>query len=106
MQEQITKMVVDYFGALSHPTRIEILELLEEEGQMYVSNIAEKLKKEQSNISRHLNALKRTGIVEFEGKGTRSFYKIKDEAIYKILDTVKSILRKELKEERKILAAF
>ena len=106
MSQSITEKIADFFQGLAHPTRIEILELLKNKDQMCVCEIVEKLKKDQSNISRHLNALKRVGILEFRGEGTRSFYKIKSEEIYKTLDTVKSILRKELKEGQKILAAF
>jgi len=106
MQELITKMVADYFQGLGHPTRIEILQLLKSKGEMCVCEIVEKLKKDQSNISRHLNALRTVGIVEFRGEGVRSFYKVKHKDVDKILDLVKSVLHKEVREGQKILEAF
>jgi len=106
MEELITKMVADYFQSLAHPTRIEILELLKDKHEMCVCEIVEKLKKDQSNISRHLNALKTVGVVEFRGEGVRSFYKLKHKDVDKIIDLVKSILHKQVKEGQKILEAF
>jgi len=106
MQQPITNMIAGYFQALSHPTRIEILQLLKGRNEMCVCEIVEKLKKDQSNISRHLNALKIAGVVEFRGEGVRSFYKVKHREADKLLDLVKSILREQVKEGQKILQAF
>ncbi len=106
MQAVITKLIADYFRSLAHPTRIEILQLLKDRDEMCVCEIVEKLKKDQSNISRHLNALKRSGIVEFRAEGVRSFYRIKYSEICRVLDLVKSILHKQAKEGQKVLQAF
>lgn len=106
MQQPITNMIAGYFQALSHPTRIEILQLLKSKGEMCVCEIVEELKKDQSNVSRHLNALRAAGVVEFRGEGARSLYKVRDKDVDKILDIVKSILHAQVKEEQKILEAF
>jgi len=106
MQEPIVKMIAGYFQALSHPTRIEILQLLKNKGEMCVCDIVEELKKDQSNISRHLNALRTVGVVELRGEGVRSFYKVKHKDVDKILDIVKSILHAQVKEGQKVLEAF
>lgn len=106
MQDYINRMLSDYFWSLSHPTRIQILQLLRDKGEMCVCEIVEILRKDQSNISRHLNVLKRNGIVEFRAEGVKSFYKIKQAKVYKILDLVKSILHKQTREGQKILEAF
>ena len=106
MLEPISDMITSYFQALAHPTRIEILQLLKNKDEMCVCEIVEKLKKDQSNISRHLNALKRSGIVEFRGEGVKTFYKIKHNEAYKIIELVKSILYRQVKEGQKILTAF
>jgi len=106
MRQPIINIVAGYFQALSHPTRIEILQLLKNKGEMCVCEIVEKLGKDQSNVSRHLNALRTVGVVEFRGEGARSFYKVKHKDVDKILDIVKSILHEEVKEGQKILGAF
>jgi ArsR family transcriptional regulator len=106
MEEPITEMVADYFQALTHPRRIEILELLKDGHEMCVCEIVRELKRDQSCISRHLIALKGAGVVEFRSQGVRSFYKVRNNEVYRILDLVKSILQKQVKEGQKILRAF
>jgi len=106
MEGSIIKMVTSYLLALAHPTRIEILELLKDKNEMCVCEIVEKLGKEQSNISRHLNTLKAVDIVELRDEGTRSFYRIKHKDVDEVIDLVKSILHKQAKERQKILEAF
>ncbi len=106
MQKSVSSMVAGYFQALAHPTRIEILQLLKGKDEMCVCEIVEKLKRDQSNISRHLNALKRAGIVGFRADGTRSLYKIRDKNIYIIFGLARDILQKALKENQKVLQAF
>jgi len=106
MGELINTIVANYFQALGHPTRIEILELLKSRNEMCVCEIVEELKKEQSNISRHLNALKRVNILSLRAEGARSFYKVKSTDVEKILGLVKSVLYNQLKEGQKILGAL
>ena len=106
MHELLKRMLAEYLQAFGHPTRIEILQLLRSKDEMCVCEIVEELKKDQSNISRHLNALKGVGIVEFRSEGVRSFYKVKNDDVYKILELVKSILQRQAKEGQKILEAF
>lgn len=104
MYEYLDKFVAEYFQALTHPTRLEILDLLKYKEQMCVCEIVLELKKEQSNISRHLQALKQAGILELKSEGIRSIYKIKNNNIYKIIDLAKDILRTEIRIKQKYLA--
>ncbi len=53
--------------ALSHPTRIEIVYMLQE-GPLCVCEIVDILKGEYSNISRHLTKLARAGVLSAEKK--------------------------------------
>ncbi|RQD78047.1 MAG: ArsR family transcriptional regulator, partial [Candidatus Syntrophonatronum acetioxidans] len=62
MGDRIIQKKADYFKALSHPTRIKILELLRE-GELCVCDILEELKLEQSNVSQHLAILRKQGIL-------------------------------------------
>ena len=103
VRNDISKMLAEYFAALSHPTKIEILKLLKGGKELYTCDIMKKLKKCQSNISRHLSPLKRIGIVEFRRKGTRTYYRIKNRDIYKILDIAGDVLYRHANERHKIL---
>ena len=103
MKEKIYEAEAEYFKALSHPTRIKILQYLKE-GEKCVCEIVPYLKDEQSNISRHLATLKRAGILSSEKKGVSVYYKIQDENIYKILTLALSSVKKIAKEKAAILS--
>ena len=79
----------EYLKALAHPTRIRILEILEEEGRC-VTNIGEKLDLKQSNISQHLGILRSRGILSLTREGGHSIYCIRDPRALKILSLLKN----------------
>ena len=57
MQEKIAQRKADIFKAISHPTRIRILDLLSD-GEHCVCDIFEGLNVEQANTSQHLSVIK------------------------------------------------
>jgi len=85
-QDRLTQ--AEYLKALAHPTRIKILELLDQEGRC-VSNIGEKLDLKQSNISQHLGILRSRGILSLRREGGHSIYCVKDLRALKILNLIK-----------------
>ncbi len=87
--DQEKTLQAEYLKALAHPTRIRILELLNQEGRC-VSNIGEKLDLKQSNISQHLGILRSRGILSLRREGGHSIYCIKDTRALKILSMIKS----------------
>ena len=86
--DQDKTVIAEYLKALAHPTRIRILELLDQEGRC-VSNIGEKLDLKQSNISQHLGILRSRGILSLRRDGGHSIYCIKDMRALKILGLLK-----------------
>ena len=86
--DQDMTVYAEYLKALAHPTRIRILELLDEEGHC-VTNIGEKLELKQSNISQHLGILRSRGILSLRREGGHSIYCIRDPRALKILHLLK-----------------
>lgn len=77
------------FKALSHPTRLHMVELLLE-GEKCVNDIKDLFNVTQPNISQHLNILKYTGIVDFRQNGNlRCYFLTNKERIKKIIEAVK-----------------
>jgi len=62
VNQKVYEVQAEYFKALSHPVRIKIVHYLRE-GEKCVCEIVPYLREEQSNVSRHLAALKRAGIL-------------------------------------------
>ncbi len=67
--------MVDIFKALSEESRLRILSLLMD-NEMCVCEIESSLKMTQSNVSRHLTALKQSGILENYKKAQWTYYKV------------------------------
>lgn len=99
MTEKQFDMTTMFFKALSHPTRLKILDRLKSEEELCVCHIYEDLNLEQSNVSQHLKVLKNQGILASQKKGLKVMYRIKQPEIIKILDLAKESLSKQLREE-------
>ena len=67
------KIIAQFFKALSHPTRLMIVnELLNK--KRCVNDIEEILELKQPNISQHLNLLRLLNIVDFKQDGNKKCY--------------------------------
>jgi DNA-binding transcriptional ArsR family regulator len=88
------------FKALGDRTRLEIIEMLREFGEMSVSDIQAKLEKEQNLISHHLSCLKNCGIVSSRKNGKSVIYSIRNKRILKLItisdEHVRSLLESVL----------
>ena len=73
--------------ALSHPTRLHLLDLIRE-NRPCVRTMEEALGLTQSNISQHLSLLRNTGIVESRREGNQSCYRIKNLEVEKLLNII------------------
>jgi len=72
--------------AIAHPMRIAIIELLQDEKKMNVTEIYGKLKIEQASASHHLNLLKNKGVLGSKRDGKNTYYFLKSNAINQILE--------------------
>ncbi len=64
------------FGAFAHPTRLRILNLLQDRKEICVCDLHEILGETQPKVSRHLAALRRAGLVEVRRDGKWKFYSV------------------------------
>ncbi|SJZ65141.1 ArsR family transcriptional regulator [Cetobacterium ceti] len=77
--------------AMGHPLRLEIIQLLSENGDMCVCKIQEKFKSSQSNLSQHLKILKEAGILESTKVGGWVHYNLKNKDVINIINILKEI---------------
>jgi ArsR family transcriptional regulator len=90
------------FQALAHSTRLQILEVLRD-GELSVSEIISRIGRDQANISQHLANLRLRGLVVNRKEGNQVFYSIRDRALFKVLDLMRSYSRTHLKEHMSLL---
>jgi len=85
--------------ALSDPTRLSIIDLLKD-GERCVCEIYPAIDQEQPNVSKHLNQMKRAGILDSRKDGLRTLYWIKNADVLEILRYTDAILQREFEEDR------
>jgi ArsR family transcriptional regulator len=74
-----------YFKALSHPTRLQILDMLRL-GEVCVCHIEAALAKRQAYVSQQLMILREAGLVEARKDGLQVFYRIADPTTAALLE--------------------
>jgi DNA-binding transcriptional ArsR family regulator len=85
-------LVAKYFRVLSDPTRVRVLELLDERGEMPVGELAERLGQSQPKVSNHLACLRWCGFVERERRHPNVFYRVADPRVLEVLGLGRALL--------------
>ena len=91
--------------AFSNPTRLEILDLLRN-NELSVTELMEKTKLSQANISQHLSIMKSKGIVTSKRNGKNIYYKLTYPRIIKAFDIIREVLVEKLKKNGNIVEKF
>lgn len=81
--------LAEVFKELSHPVRLKIVCSLVKKDTCNVNKISEELKIPQPTVSQYINVLKNADIITGYRKGTQVYYKVKNNEIRKILESVK-----------------
>jgi len=103
MQDALRRFKSDIFQALAHPTRIAIVELLRDEGEVSVADVFERLGVEQANASQHLAVLRSKHIVVNRKEGNQVFYSLRDPLLGKVLDVMRDYFHAHLAENMNLL---
>ena len=102
MQDPLRRFKAEFFKALAHPARIKILELLYS-GEMSVNELQTHLEIEASTVSQQLAVLRNRNIVEARKVGTSVFYRVRDSAVFELLEVARKIFNNHLIDTRAML---
>lgn len=103
MDERLRQFKAEIFQALANPTRIAIVELLRDEGEIAVATVHERLQLEQANVSQHLAVLRNKHIVVARKAGNQVFYSLRDRLMGKVLDLMKQYFNSHLEASLAVL---
>src|SRR5215210_1635830 len=81
-----------YFRALGDPTRVRILELLRDEGELSVGELVERLGQSQPKVSNHLACLRWCGFVHTRRVHPVVYYRIADSRVSQLLGLGRALL--------------
>jgi ArsR family transcriptional regulator len=87
--------------ALAHPTRLIMIETMQDEGEICVGDLVEMVGGDQSTVSKHLAVLKAVGLVEHKKQGQRVLYRLALSNVADLLDCVESIIEEKFRTARK-----
>jgi DNA-binding transcriptional ArsR family regulator len=85
--EKVFLQVASYFNVLSEPARLRIMYAVCA-GEKSVSEVVEMCGTSQANVSRHLMALHKAGILMRRKEGVTVYYSISDSATVEMCQTV------------------
>jgi len=85
-------LIAKYFTVLSDPTRVRLLELIDEHGELSVGELVKRLREPQPKISNHLACLRWCGFVSRERRHPNVFYRVADPRVMELLALGRALL--------------
>ena len=87
-----TDLVAKYFRGLGDPTRLRILELLRDKGELSVGELVERLGLPQPQVSNHLACLRWCGFIEARREHRTVYNRIADERVAQMVELADALL--------------
>jgi DNA-binding transcriptional ArsR family regulator len=85
-------LVAKYFRGLGDSTRVRILELLREHGELSVGALVERLGQSQPKVSNHLACLRWCGFVVARREHPSVYYRVADDRVAELLALGRALL--------------
>ena len=86
-------LLAKLFNGFANSTRLSILVLLTQRGEMKVGELVEELGAPQPRISDHLRCLSWCGYVRVRREGRNAYYSIADESVLEMVSLGEALLR-------------
>lgn len=102
MPDALRQFKANIFQALSHPTRIAIVEQLRV-GKLSAGEIIERLGLEQANASQHFAVLRAKNVVVSRKEGNQVFYSVRDPLLIEVLDIMRRYFQTHIEEAMTML---
>ena len=91
LTDDALELIAARFRMLAEPMRLKLLHTLEDR-EMSVSELVEATGGGQANVSKHLGLLLEAGIVGRRKEGLNTYYRVTDESIFALCESVCSSL--------------
>ncbi len=85
-------LLAKYFTVLSDATRVRILELLQQRGELSVSELVSALGQSQPKVSNHLACLRWCGFVHTRREHPSVLYRVADDRVLEVLALGRALL--------------
>jgi DNA-binding transcriptional ArsR family regulator len=89
-------LLAKLFNGFANSTRLSILLLLSQRGEMKVGELVDELGAPQPRVSDHLRCLAWCGYVQVRREGRNAYYAVADERVMRILELGEELLQDNL----------
>lgn len=104
-QQPLYEVKANLFKGLSHPLRIQILELLSNTEEASVTDLLNETGLEASHMSQHLSVLRRHHLVVSQRRGSQVFYRLAYPGVADLLRVARALLVEVLQTTQAQLAS-
>ena len=101
---ELLEHVADRFRVLGDATRLSIIRILLDDGELNVGGLVEMLDTSQANVSKHLRVLHEAGIVARRPEGTSAYYSVADPSLMPVCAIVCDRLRDQVAADARTFA--
>ena len=95
----------DILKALAHPSRLLMVDVLHERGELCVCELEKIVGSDQSTVSKHLSVLRQAGIIDLRRDGKNSMYRLARPCGMDFFTCTERVMKENLKEQRQLLAS-
>jgi ArsR family transcriptional regulator len=97
--KKLYELQAELCKTLSNPKRLEILDILKDEGEICVNRLAEQLEIPKANTSQHLAVLRQAGVVNTRKDGINVYYSLRSQKITEACSLTRNILIERLEDQ-------
>ena len=104
MDDQIYQYHAEMCQVFSHPKRLEVINVLRD-GEMSVTELAQKLELTIGNLSQHLSMMKERHILLTRKEGNMVYYRILNPKLIRCFDMMREMLFDQIKQDAALIGA-
>lgn len=104
-KQRLFQKRAEILKALAHPSRLLIVDVLNERGELCVCDLEKIVGSDQSTVSKHLSILRQSGIIDHRREGKNSMYRLARPCVMDFFTCIEQVMRENLREQRELLAS-
>ncbi len=103
MNKKIYQMRAQVLKAMAHPSRLMMLDAMNDRGEICVCELVDLVGSDQSTVSKHLAILKQSGLVEDRKDGQKTFYRLRCPCVMDFFSCAERVVKENLDAQREVL---
>ena len=102
MEDQIYQYHAEMCQVFSHPKRLEVINVLRD-GEMSVTELAQRLGLSVGNLSQHLSMMKERHILLTRKEGNMVYYRIANPKLIRCFDMMREMLFEQIRQDAALI---